>query len=77
MGLARIGRVKVDMGATDGLSEGDFLTVQRGGDRFYRRLRVVSVADNACMADECYPGESEHPLKPGQSVVAVKSQAGE
>jgi len=77
VGLARIGRAKVDLGATDGLREGDILTVLRHGDPWKSRLRIVSVADRSCVADECFPGASEHPLEPGLAVVAVKINEGD
>jgi hypothetical protein len=76
VGRAKIGRAQVDLGAQDGLRAGDMLTVQRhGGDR-QRRFRIVSGADHSCVADECFPGSSEHPLERGLAVVAVKSKEG-
>jgi hypothetical protein len=76
VGLAKIGRAKVDLGAKDGLREGDILTVQRHGDHLQRRIRIVSVTDRTCVADECFPGSSEHPLEVGLAVVAVRSVEG-
>jgi len=76
VGLAKIGRAKLDLGAKDGLREGDILTVQRHGDHLKRRLRILSVADRSCVADECFPGSSEHPLEVGLAVVAVRSVEG-
>ncbi len=73
MGLAKIGRAKLDLGAEDGLREGDVVTVQRHGDDLKRRFRVVSVADRSCVADECFPGSSEYPLEVGLAVVAARS----
>jgi len=72
VGLASVGRAKVDLGANDGLREGDILTVQRRGSAMKRRLSVVAVANGSCVADECHPGASEHPLEPGQAVIAVR-----
>ena len=72
-GIAKIGRVKLDLGAEDGLREGDILTVQKHGHHLNRRLRIVSVADRSCVADKCFPGSSEHPLEVGLAVVAVRS----
>jgi hypothetical protein len=77
VGLAKVGRAKVDLGAKDGLREGDILTVQRHGDHLGRRLRIVSVADRSCMADECFPGSSDRPLEVGLAVVAVKIKEGD
>jgi hypothetical protein len=77
VGLAKIGRAKVDLGAKDGVRQGDILTVQRHGDSLERRLRIVSVAERSCEADECFPGSSEHPLEVGLAVVAVKLKEGD
>jgi hypothetical protein len=73
VGLAKIGRARVDLGAAQGIRDGDVLTVQRGGSAWHRRLRVVFVEKGSCLADECFPGASEHALEPGQAVVAVKN----
>jgi len=75
--IAKIGRAKLDLGANDGLREGDILTVQRHCDHLERRLRIVSVADRSCVADECFPASSEHPLEVGLAVVAVRSVEGD
>jgi hypothetical protein len=71
-GLAKIGRANVDLGFKDGLRKGDLLTVQRPGYALERRLRVVSLADHLCVADECFPSASNHPLEPGMAVVGVR-----
>jgi hypothetical protein len=76
-GLAKIGRAKVDLGAKNGLREGDILTVQRHGHHLARRFRIVTVADCSCVADECFPGSPEHPLEVGLAVVAVKLKEGD
>jgi len=76
VGLAKVGRAKVDLGAKDGVREGDILTVQRHGSHLERRLSVVSVADRSCVADECFSGSSEHPLEPGLAVVAIRAKEG-
>jgi hypothetical protein len=76
VGLAKIGRAKVDLGAKDGLREGDILTVQSRGYHLDRRLRIVSVADRSCVADECFPGSSKHPLEIGMAIVTVRFAGG-
>ena len=73
VGLAKIGRATVNLGAKDGLCEGDVLTVQRHGP-FYVSALVVSVADHSCAADEGSPDTSEYPLEPGLAVVAVMTK---
>jgi hypothetical protein len=73
-GLAKIGRVKVDLGAKDGVRAGEMVVVQRHGHAQGRRFRVVSVTDHSCVADESFPDASEHPLKPGLAVVAVMTE---
>jgi hypothetical protein len=70
VGLAKVGRARVDLGSEQGILEGDILTVQRRGDAMHRRLRVVSVEHDSCVADECYPGVSDDPLESGQAVIA-------
>ena len=72
VGLAKVGRATINLGTKEGLREGDVLTVQRPGRNFRRRLIVVSAADHSCLADEGFPGASEHPLEPGLAVVAIK-----
>ena len=72
VGLAKVGRVKIDLGARDGLRTGDILTVRGHGRGPARGLRVISVADRSCVADECSPGSSELPLEPGLAVIGVR-----
>jgi hypothetical protein len=74
IGLAKIGRARVDLGAEQGVREGDFLTVQRRGDARHRLFRVVSVDSGSCLADECYPASSGPLAEVGQTVVAAKNQ---
>jgi hypothetical protein len=74
VGLARVGRATVNLGAKEGLREGDVLTVQRHGPSYVRRLLVVSVADHSCVADKGLPDSSERPLEPGTPVVAVVAE---
>jgi hypothetical protein len=76
VGLPKIGRANIDLGAKDGLRQGDILTVQRHGSHLGRRLSVVSVADRSCVADECFPGSSEHPLEPRMAVIAIRAKEG-
>ena len=77
IGLARVGRATVNLGAKDGLRKGDVLTVQREGPFYVRRLSVVSVAEHSCVADEGLPDASQNPLKPGLAVVAVMAKEGD
>ncbi len=73
VGLAKIARVKVNLGVTDGVRQGDVLTVQMKGPSYDRRFRVVSSSDHACVADDSSGGSPEHPVLPGMAVVAVRS----
>jgi hypothetical protein len=72
LGLAKVGRAAVNLGAKEGLHEGDVLTVQRRGRDLNKRPKVVSVTDHSCVVDEGFPGASEHPLELGLAVVAIK-----
>jgi hypothetical protein len=74
VGPAKIGRVKVNLGAKDGVRAGDILVVQRQGHAQGRRFSVISVTNHSCLADESFPDASEYPLKPGLAVVAAKLQ---
>ena len=76
VGLAKIGRVRVDLGAEQGMIPGDIVTVQRRGSSMDRRFRVASVETGSCVADECYPGGADHPLEAGQMVVASRVKGG-
>jgi len=76
VGIAKVGRATVSLGAKEGLREGDVLTVQRHVPSYVRRLLVVSVTDHSCVADEGSPDTSEHPLEPGMAVVAVVAKEG-
>jgi hypothetical protein len=73
-GLAKVGRATVNLGAKDGLREGDVLTVQRHGPFYVKRFLVVSVADHSCVADGDLPDTSEYPLEQGLPVVAVMAK---
>jgi hypothetical protein len=66
------GHARVDLGTRNGLQVGDVLTVQRPGHAMDRRLRVVSVEGDSCVAEEPHPQSSPHPLKRGQAVVAPR-----
>jgi hypothetical protein len=77
VGLAKVGRATVNLGAKDGLHKGDVLTVQREGPSYARRLSVISVAEHSCVADEVLPDTSQNPLKPGLAVVAVMAEEGD
>jgi len=67
------GLVQVDFAAECGIQEGRILTV-RGNRRFdYRRLRVVSVKDGSCTAQECFPERYDEPLEPGREVIAERA----
>lgn len=64
------GLVTVDFDLQPGIQNGDLLTV-RGNRHFdYRRLRVVSVVDNGCAAQECHPDWYDERLEPGREVIA-------
>jgi hypothetical protein len=72
VGLAKIARVKVDLGVKDGVRQGDVLTVQRKGRGTHNRFRVVSVMDHSCVADGLRDSP-EYPVLPGMAVVALKT----
>jgi hypothetical protein len=76
VGLAKVGRVRVDLGVEQGILPGEILTVQRRGNPVERRFIVVSVENGSCVADECYPGMSDHPLELGQAVVTARVRGG-
>lgn len=73
VGLAKVGRATVNLGAKEGIRKGDVLTVQRHSPSYFRRLLVVSVMDHSCVADEGLTDPSERPLEPGLAVVAVET----
>jgi hypothetical protein len=76
-GPEKVGRATVNLGAKEGLHAGDLLTVQRPGAHWVRHLKVVSVIDHSCVADECFPDASELPLEPGLAVIALKMKEGD
>lgn len=76
VGLAKVGRARVDLGAERGLREGDVLTVQRRGDAHHRHFTVVSVDVGSCEADETFPESSGQPLESGQAVVWARMRQG-
>lgn len=66
------GRARVNVGSKDGISVESILAVQ-GRDHFTsHNLRVISVNQGSCEAEEPYPGEYEKPLEVGWKVVAEK-----
>jgi len=65
------GRVKVDVGSSDGLRVDGVLTVQ-GRGRARRKLRVAAVDEHSCQAEEGDPGEFKNPLEVGWKVVAAR-----
>jgi hypothetical protein len=66
------GQARINLGRAEGIREDTILTVQ-GSPRYrHRYLRVVSVDEESCLADECSPGRSDQPLEAGWGVVAPR-----
>jgi hypothetical protein len=68
------GRVKLDLGSTDGIQQGSILVVQGRDQVFPRRLEVVSHHEKSSLAVEPEPTrrESDPPLQVGRNVVMAR-----
>jgi hypothetical protein len=62
-------RLRIDLGAADGVEIGDMLAVQRRDERRARYVAVGSVQDRSSVAVEPYRDDHDEPLEVGRCVV--------
>jgi hypothetical protein len=68
------GRARVDLGTAKGIHKGSVLTVQGSSRYHHRNLRVVSVEEDSCLAEESFPGQFDQPLETGWGVVTREGE---
>src|SRR5262249_24346485 len=66
-------RARIGVGSAEGLCVGTTLAIQEIYEWHpVRRLRVLAVTGQSCVAEEIDPSDSDPPIKVGWTVVAVR-----